>query len=299
MEAPVLGFIGFGEAAFNISDGLSQTTKPKVFAFDVMANDKKLGPVIHERTGKTGVTLEDSLESLIEKSEFILNATSAKYALSIAKEAAQYTKDGKFYADLNSTSPMVKKEIAVIIDRSGGSFIDAAVMEVVPPHRHRVPIAVSGIGAKYFAEALNSIGMNVEYVNDSAGSSSSMKMFRSIFFKGFNALLMETLIASYKAGVLPQIMDSIKGTLSNKTPDDLANMFMTRTAVAAARRVTEMEDVVATLNEMNLESFASQATIKRLQWICDIGLKEYFDGKVPEHYSLVLEAISIIGNKGE
>ena len=289
-----MGFIGFGEAAFNICDGLHETSKPEVFAFDVMSNDEKQGALIQQRARKANVALLDSLKCLIEKTEFIFCTTSAKYALSIASEAAQYTKAGKTYADLNSASPMVKKDIADVIDRSGGAFVDAAVMELVPPYRHKVPIAASGSGARRFTEAMNSIGMNVEYINDCAGSSSSMKMFRSIFMKGFTSLLLETLIASHKMGVENQVMESIKGTLEKNTTEELANMLINRTAVAAARRVSEMEDVVTTLADIKVESFSSQATIKRLQWICDIGLKEYFEGKVPQHYSSVLEAVSKI-----
>jgi 3-hydroxyisobutyrate dehydrogenase-like beta-hydroxyacid dehydrogenase len=297
MEKPVLGFIGFGEAAFHICGGLHETSKPPVLAFDLMALDEKLGPLIQERAAGTGVVLVDSLKTLIGKAGFILCATSAKYALPIAAEAVRFLKPGKVYADLNSASPMVKRKIAETIAPSGAAFADAAVMELVPPCRHLVPIAASGTGARQFADALNGIGMKVQYISGSAGSSSSMKMFRSIFIKGFTALLLETLIASHEAGVDKQVMESITGTLARNSPEQLANMLINRSAVAAARRIGEMEDVVATLKDMNLESFASQATVKRLQWIRDIGLKEYFGGKVPENYNLVLEAVSKIINR--
>jgi hypothetical protein len=62
--------------------------------------------------------------------------------------------------------------------------------------------------------------------------------------------------------------------------------------------VGEMKDVAATLAELGLESFATDATIKRLQWICDIGLKERLEGKVPAHYRQVLEAVSAVGAGG-
>jgi 3-hydroxyisobutyrate dehydrogenase-like beta-hydroxyacid dehydrogenase len=297
MEKYLLGFIGFGEAAFHISNGLYETSKPRVFAFDVMAQDNRLGITIRERAQTANVQLVDSLENLINQVDFILCTTSAKYALSIAQEAVQFLKTGKVYADLNSASPMIKRDISRIVDKSGAVFVDAAVMEIVPPHRHRVPIAASGSGAKKFADTLNSLGMNIQYINGSAGSSSAMKMFRSIFIKGFTSLLLETLTPAFRMGVEAQVMESISGTLTKNTPEQLANMLINRTAVNAARRVSEMEDVVATLAEMNLESFSAQATVTRLKWICDIGLREYFNGKAPEHYSQVLKAVSDIKDK--
>jgi len=292
MERPILGFIGFGEAAYNICLGLKETSRPAVYAYDLMWQDERLGPAVRSRAAEAGVELVSSLQALIDAADVALCATSAKYALAIANAAAAFIRPGKIYADLNSASPMAKREIAETIDSTGARFVDAAVMEIVPPHRHRVPIAVSGTGAKSFADLLNPLGMNVEYVNDSAGSSSSMKMFRSIFMKGLTSLMLETLLASHAAGVVDQVMASISSTLTKSTPEELANLLINRTAVAADRRVGEMKDVAATLAELGLEGVATEGTIKRLQWICDMGLKERLGGKVPDHYRRVLEAAS-------
>lgn len=297
MKQAILGFIGFGEAASSISMGLKEFSKPEVYAYDVMWQDERFGPAVRARAEAADVKLVASLKELFDAADIVLCATSAKYALSIASEAAAFARAGKLYADMNSASPMVKREIAKIIDPTDARFVDAAVMEIVPPHRHRVPIAASGTGAKGFTEALNALGMNVEYISDSAGSSSSMKMFRSIFMKGLTSLLMETLVASHAAGVVDQVMASIGSTLAKNSAEELANLLINRTAVAAERRVGEMKDVAATLAELGQESFATDATIKRLQWICDIGLKERLGGKVPAHYGAVLDAVAACAAK--
>ncbi|HWP50730.1 MAG TPA: DUF1932 domain-containing protein [Clostridia bacterium] len=299
MEKPVLGFIGFGEAAFCICSGLAAVSAPVIYAYDVMANSEAAGELIHSRAKQTNVTLIETLEQLIDKSNVILCATSAKYALSIAKEAAVFLKPGKIYSDMNSASPMVKHEIAQAVDATGARFADSAVMEIVPPHKHRVPIAVSGSGAKAFASLLNPLQMNITYINDQAGSASSMKMFRSIFMKGMTALLTETLLASHQAGVCDEVMDSITKTLTEKTPEQLTNLLINRTAVAAQRRVSEMQDVKATLEALELPAFATVGTIKRLQWFCDLGFKEYFNAIPPADYHDVLRAATELKAKGE
>lgn len=299
MGKPVLGFIGLGEAAFSICSGLTSVSEPTIYAYDVMANSETAGELIHNRAKQANVTLVETLEQLVDKSDVILCATSAKYALSIAKEAAEFLKPGKIYSDMNSASPMVKREIAQAVDATGASFADSAVMEIVPPHKHRVPIAVSGSGAKEFASLLNPLQMNITYINDNAGSSSSMKMFRSIFMKGMTALLTETLLAAYQAGVCDEVMDSITKTLTEKTPEQLANLLINRTAVAAQRRVSEMKDVKATLEAMELPAFATEGTINRLQWFCDLGLKEYFNAISPADYHDVLRAAVELKAKGE
>jgi len=292
MQKAKIGFIGFGEAPYCISKGLLAGTAPDVIAFDVMAGDQTLGPRIRARAEETNIRLTGSLQELLENAEYIFNFTSAKYALSIAKEAAEFLKPGVNYADMNSASPMVKQEISKIVGQTGALFTDAAVMELVPPNGPRVPISASGTGARAFTDALNSIGMNATYISDTAGASSSMKMFRSIFMKGFTCLLLESLSAAYKMGVGKEVMASISGTLTKNTPEKLANLLINRTAVGAERRVSEMKDVVFTLEVLNLPAFTSKATVERLQWICDLGLKEYFNGVAPANYEEVFEAIA-------
>jgi 3-hydroxyisobutyrate dehydrogenase-like beta-hydroxyacid dehydrogenase len=286
MDKFVLGFIGFGEASHAIAQGLFETSKPSVVAFDVMAD---VGTTIKNRANECQVRLLPSLASLIGASDVILCATSAKYALSIAQDAALFLKEGKIYADLNSASPKVKKEIAAIVDPTGALFADSAVMEIVPPYTHRVPIAVSGSGARLFTEMLQSIGMNATYINDQAGSSSAMKMFRSVFMKGFTSLMLETFLAAQKMGVCDQVLESVSTTLQQNSVEKMANLLINRTAVGYERRISEMEDVVSTLEDLHIDPFASLATIERLSWMGSIHLKEHLNGVVPKDFHEVLD----------
>ncbi|MDA8124651.1 MAG: DUF1932 domain-containing protein [Deltaproteobacteria bacterium] len=286
-----LGFIGFGEAAFHIASGLHEEGLAGIVAFDVMAADPQMGPLVRERAAGAGVTLLPSLKELLAVAEVVLCATSAKYALAIARDAQPFLREGQLYADLNSASPQVKKEIAAVVGQTAALFVDTAVMALVPPHRHKVPMAVSGTGARRFAERLSPYGMDITYINDRAGSSSAIKMLRSIFVKGLTALLLEALTASRKAGVEAEIMASITQTLGEQPFEALANLLLTRTAVAAERRVAEMGEVISTLQEMGLDSSASQATRAKLQALAEMDLKTRFGPKPPAYYTQVLDAI--------
>lgn len=287
----VLGFIGFGEAAFHIAKGLSGAGLRGIRAFDVMADDAKAGPLVRERAAQAGVELTGSLAGLVSSCTTIFCATSAKYALSIGSEVATLSKKGTLYADLNSASPGTKKKIGEAIALKGGLFVDVAVMELVPPHGHKVPLAVSGSGAKEFIDRLSPYGMKISYIGETAGSSSALKMLRSIFMKGLTALLLETLVAGRKAGVDTQIMDSISGTLDSRPIAETAKLLVTRTAIAAERRVAEMGEVMDTLQELGLDSSSSKATQAKLQWLADFDLRSVFGGKAPDTVTQVLDAI--------
>lgn len=291
MGAPALGFIGFGEAAYHIAKGLNGAGLAPILAFDVMADDPKVGPLVRQRASEAQVELMPSLADLAARCDIVVCATSAKYALSIASDASKCLRPGTVYADLNSASPGTKKQVGALMGTAGVLFADVAVMELVPPHGHKVPMAVSGTGAKRFQEALLPFGMKISFINETAGSSSALKMMRSIFMKGLTALLLETLTAGRKAGVDKEIMDSISGTINSRPLADTATMLITRTAIAAERRVAEMGEVMDTLAEMGLDSSASQATRAKLQALADLNLRAEFGNTPPETYTQVLDAI--------
>jgi 3-hydroxyisobutyrate dehydrogenase-like beta-hydroxyacid dehydrogenase len=294
LSSPIIGFIGLGEAAFHICSGLKSEGVEVIYSYDVQSEHPVAGPMIHNRAKEAGVRMVASLNELISNSTIIFCATSAKYAVSIAKEVAKEINDEKLYVDLNSASPSVKKEVAAIINQQGGRFVDGAIMEPVPPHKHKVPILASGDGAQLLAEQVNRFGMKVTFLNEDAGSSSAMKMCRSIFMKGFTALLLETLSASYKFGIDQDILKSIEKTLSNQPFEDLVNLLITRTAIHAERRVTEMNEVIQTLEDIQVSSRMSQQTKADLQGIVENDLTGYFNGLVPNSYREVLEGLNTL-----
>jgi 3-hydroxyisobutyrate dehydrogenase-like beta-hydroxyacid dehydrogenase len=282
------GFIGFGEAAFHIASGLREDGLQEIFAYDAMGEDPVMGPKIQQRLQTAGVRGAASLQELIRSSRFILCATSAKVALGIAEEAASHLTADHVYVDLNSGSPKLKQQISRIVEEAGARFVDGAVMESVPPYRHKVPILASGTGAADFRAAFESYGMNITVIEGQAGSSSAVKMVRSIFMKGFSALLLETLAAAYRSGIEKEIMASIGRSLTSRPFEEFANLLLTRTAIHAERRVTEMSEVLETLADLELDDTMSKATRSKLQSLVDLDLRGKFHGEPPAHYGDVI-----------
>lgn len=286
-----LGFIGFGEAAFHIAKGLAGAGLSPILAYDVAATSPAVAATIAGRAAMAGVELVSSPAELALLCDTLLCATSAKYALSIAEQFAPLLVPGTVYADLNSASPGTKRAAAAAIANAGGLFADVAVMELVPPHGHRVPMTLSGPGATALHDRLSLYGARTSVLGPEPGAASALKMLRSIFMKGLTALLLETLTAGRKAGVDRQIMDSISGTIESRPLRESATLLITRTAIAAERRAAEMDEVVGTLEELGLDSTLAAATGKKLKDLAALDLRSVFGNTPPEQYETVLDAI--------
>ena len=92
----------------------------------------------------------------------------ASVAIEVATEVAAVLQPNQLYADLNTAAPQLKRDIAPIIERTGASFVDAALMDPVPPKGLGTQVFASGSGAEKFTEKMAPLGMPVTYLDGEA-----------------------------------------------------------------------------------------------------------------------------------
>lgn len=286
-----LGFIGMGEAAFNIARGLKKEGFPLIFAYDKFWNMEPQSALIKKRADEAGVALTPSMEEMIKHSGFVMSAVSANLALPLAEAAAPYLSAGQVYIDLNAASPMTKEKVYAAISGTGANFCDVAVMGPVPNYGHKVPILACGDGAQTFFETFKPYGMDITYIGEKEGSASALKMFRSIFMKGFVMLLVEAALAGHRYGVEDEVMASIIETLeSEDSTAKLLSGLMCRGVIHSERREHEMDEVIATMQELKMDYIMSRAGKEKLRWCTEQGFREYFNGIPPQDYHEILTA---------
>jgi 3-hydroxyisobutyrate dehydrogenase-like beta-hydroxyacid dehydrogenase len=285
-----LGFIGFGEAAFNIAKGLKAEGLDGIMAFDKFWKGAPGSELIGRRAAEAQVKLLPSLQELVEGSEMVVSAVSADMAVSLARASHPFLKAGKIYVDINATSPMTKQEVDKIISPAA-LFVDCAVMGPVPTYKHKVPVSVSGKGAKIFFETMSPYGMNITLMDAPAGSASASKMFRSIFMKGFVTLLLEMLVAAHQYKVEDDVLLSVKETLTAGPLLEVVNGLLGRGVIHSERREHEMDEVIATLEALKVDGTMSKATKAKLRWCSELGLKGYFKGVPPPDFHEIFAAI--------
>lgn len=290
MRSTNVGFIGFGEAASCMLEGLPREGV-KIAAYDKFAFVEPQGEIIMAKAEKADVELKKTLEELVDNSDFIFCAVSANAAIPLAMAAKPFLKEGQYYVDMNSTSPATKMSIRDIIAETKAKYVEVAIMAPIASYGCKVPIFACGDGAKEFREIFNNIGMNVSYLGKKVGKASAIKMVRSTCIKGFIALLVETLAAANKFDIVPEIMESVKKTILEENPfEESVTIFLTGTVLHSARFTHEMEEALETLKGAGSDYTMTAATVEKMKWCTNLGLKEYFKGKRPPHYNDVLKA---------
>lgn len=287
---PIIGFIGFGEASFNIAKGLVGESALQIVAYDKFWNIPPQSELIGQRAKEAGVTLKPSLEELITSADIVFSSVSANLAVSLAEQSAPFLTSGKMYVDINSAGPDTKVATNEIISKKA-LFVDAAVMGPVPGNGHKVPILASGDGAALFVEKMQPYGMNLTLLEGPAGKSSASKMFRSIFMKGFVTLLLETVVAGHTYGIEDDVLASIEETLTDGPLIKTINGLLARGVIHSERREHEMDEVIATLKNLNVDYTMSAATKAKLNWCTQLKFKEHFNGVPPKDFHEIFSVL--------
>lgn len=282
-----IGFVGFGEAGYHLAKGLRSAGVEHIAAYDIQ-NTK----LIRDRAQETGTKLLASSAELAAGSQLIFSTVTANQAAAAASQTAPYLNPQHIYADLNSVSPALKQSLAKTIETTGAHFVEVAVMSAVPPHGHKVPMLTGGPWAAEFAEKLTPLGMNIEVGSAQVGSAAATKMCRSIMIKGIEALLTECVLGATRYGADERVFASLGESLPGIDWAKMATYMVGRVVMHGERRAREMEEVVETLRSAGVEPMMAEATVKRMDWSAQMGLKARFAGKDPKSYQEFADVVA-------
>lgn len=288
-----LGFIGFGEAAFELASGLNEQGIQKMIAFDPLWTVPKYSALIASRSKATNVTVVESPEEVLRSVEVVIVAVPADKALEVSEQLMSYVKNESLYIDVSAANPDIKKQISSNINKSGGKFVDAAMMGPLPVYKHRVPILASGDGTDIFIEMASSYGMNIEKVSEIPGEATAAKLIRSIYMKGIVGLYIELLEAAHHFNVEDLVIDSLSETINGRTFEETMNRLVTGTALHAARRSIELGGTIDMLESAKIDSSMSRAAKAKIESLALLNLKEKYHGENPDHWREVIEAFKV------
>jgi len=202
-----------------------------------------------------------SAEDAVRGADVVLSVNAAAAALDAARGVAGALGAGQVYADLNTSAPALKRELAAIVEPTGASFADVALLAAVPGRGLRTPAFASGSGAEELARVLGPLGMAVETIDGGAGAAAERKLLRSVFMKGMAAAATESLEAAEAAGCADWLHDDIAREIGAPLLDRLVE----GSRLHARRRVHEMEAACELLADLGVEPRVAAAARASLE----------------------------------
>lgn len=236
-----------------------------LFAADLVAAGVTVRAFDPVAPAPTGVHACATEAEAVTGAEVVLSINTGGVALDAARAAAPACAPGSIFADLNSTSPERKREIAAVLPE-GVDFVDGVLMSTVPGKGLYVPMAVSGPGASAFAAVMAGFGAKIDVVGEVVGVAAARKLVRSVFFKGLAAAATESMAAARAAGIEEAIREEIGRELA-AADAGLVDVLLEGSRTHAARRAQEMVSVIALLDSLGVPPRISTAS---RDWLRDL-----------------------------
>jgi len=218
-------------------------------------------------TGRTadGVDRTPTPTEAVGGADLVLSLATAAHALDAAASVVPSLEPDRLYADLNTTSPALKRDVAAAVTSTGAAFADVALLGSVPAQGVSTPALASGEGAERFAELLRPLGMPVEVVGNEPGEAAGLKLIRSVFMKGLAAAVLESVEAASRCGA-----DGwLRGEIADVIGEPLLERLLTGSVTHAERRHAEMVASAAYLAELGVEPRVAEAAASWLQQLAD------------------------------
>ncbi|HXP94974.1 MAG TPA: DUF1932 domain-containing protein [Candidatus Binatia bacterium] len=204
----------------------------------------------------------------VEGADVVISVNWAIVAEQVARDTVPFLGSGKIFADHNTAGPALKAKLAEIVEPTGAHFVDVAMMSPVPPVGIKVPMFLAGSGAEEYAAFLRPLGTPIGFVGSRAGEAIARKLCRSVYYKGFAAVICEALEAARAVGVEDWLRSDITKSFTEADEGTLTRM-VEGTRKHAKRRAHELEDAAAMLEELGVLPITARATATALHSIAE------------------------------
>ena len=157
----------------------------------------------HALAREAGLTDLGTVARLVGECDVVLSVMNPGAALDFARVAADALRaSGRhtLIVDCNAIAPDTVHEIAGLVERAGGRFLDGGIIGSPPRGKAKTNLYVSGPGAADL-QVLAGPQLVVHVVSERIADASALKMCYGALNKGTQALWLEVLIAAQRLGV--------------------------------------------------------------------------------------------------
>lgn len=204
-----------------------------------------------------GICLERELSPSLAEADLVLCAVYGAVALATAQRALPYLKPNSLYADLTTGSPADMLEACTLLATKSVRFVDVAIAGAVGAQKEKTPLLLAGEHAADFLAITTFWQAPTKIVGPEAGAAVSLKLLRSIFTKGCEALAVECFVAAEQKG-LRQALYEVLSDLDEQPISAFLERCVRSHATHAGRRLVEVGEAIEQMSALGLEPLASK-----------------------------------------
>jgi 3-hydroxyisobutyrate dehydrogenase len=184
--------------------------------------------------------------------DLVVSAVFGTVALELAEQALAHMSAGALYVDMTTADPQDMSRAETLARSGGQRFVDVAITGAVNLSGARTPLLCSGEGAEEVRALLAACGAPIRVVGTKPGDAASLKLLRSIFTKGMEALAVECLVTAERKGLRAALHDVLSDIDEGSLRELMESMVRTHIPHSARRR----NEVVEAQRQMQMAGVA-------------------------------------------
>jgi 3-hydroxyisobutyrate dehydrogenase-like beta-hydroxyacid dehydrogenase len=245
---PVIGLLHPGEMGAAVGRCLTGA------GYTVLWASEGRGPETAARARAARLADAGTAAEMAERTDMILSICPPHAALDMAWAVQGF---GGLYVDANAISPATAREVALMVEEGGATYVDGGIIGLPPAMAGSTRLYLSGGEADTVRRLFDGTPLDARVIRGGTWSASAVKMAYASWTKGTSALLLTARALARAEGVEDTLLD--EWALSQPP---LADRFRgaARAAVTKGWRwVAEMEEIAATMASAGLPDGFHQA----------------------------------------
>lgn len=241
--------IGLGEVGRCYAQALASNSTVKL-----LLCEQRIAQAAQRLADELGVQIHLGVGDWLTESDCVLSCVVGTQSLEVTRECLAHLKPGTLFADLTTAAPERKRLAGAEAAQQRVDYVDVAIMGAIAYLREKTPLLCSGAKADAFVELLLSAGATARALPASQpGDAITLKILRSVFTKGMEALAVDVLLAAERQQLRPALYEVLKDIDQAPLPAFL-EMLVSTHVVHATRRLHEVEEAERQLASLGIAS---------------------------------------------
>jgi hypothetical protein len=212
------------------------------------------GPDTAARARAAGLTDAGTAAEMAERADVIFSICPPHAALDTAWAVQGF---GGLYVDANAISPATAREVALMVEEGGATYVDGGIIGLPPGTAGGTRLYLSGAHADPVRELFDGTVVDARVVRRGTWSASALKMAYAGWTKGTSALLLAVRAMARSEDVEEMLL--AEWAISQPALADRSSSAALAATTKGWRWVAEMEEIAATMASAGLPDGFHQA----------------------------------------
>lgn len=231
-----IALIGCGEVGLIYGRALHEAGKALVLC------DLRVSNTAREFAVSASAPLHETIGEWLREADVVISAVFGSVSLAVAEQSLSKMKAGALFIDMTTADPATIRTAAQVAVAHRVDYADVAILGAVALSGKHTNLLAAGTGAAAAAALFAEISAPMKLLEDgAAGDAAALKILRSVFTKGLEALTIECFVAAEAQGLTDKLHDALSDIDKASLRDFLEALVRTH-VLHAPRRLKEVEE---------------------------------------------------------